>query len=118
RAREVGLRSYSPGPAATIGLFGAWDPALAGLVRLKADPTLCAESLRPLRTRGSGCHLTGVAGFAPSVAAGLRWSGFSPPRPPTLHDRPGAAPGRPWRSIHPQQYCPQDAGGAYTFLIF
>ena len=29
----------------------------------------------------------------------------------SLQVRPGAAPGSPWRSIQPQQYRPQDAGG-------
>jgi hypothetical protein len=33
----------------------------------------------------------------------LRTTGFSLPRPPSLHARPGAAPGRPCRSIQPQQ---------------
>src|SRR5438874_3770401 len=47
--------------------FGAWDPALAGLVRLKADPTLRDESLRPPsgdRVEAParwGCSVTGPA---------------------------------------------------------
>ena len=37
--------------------------------------------------------------------------GLNSAKPPSLHVRFGAPPGRPWRSIHPQQYRPHDAGG-------
>ena len=51
------------------------------------------------------------AGAAFSSSDLLLTTGFSAPRPPSLHERPGAAPGSPWRSIQPQQYRPHDAGG-------